>query len=94
MKIMPYLHKLLFCASLLLTTNSVKAIEGFSLIPQGAFTMGNSVAADTDLYDAPTRTVTLDAFYMGKYEVTWAEFQATNSLNGLYYNWSGKLNFW
>jgi uncharacterized repeat protein (TIGR02543 family) len=52
----------------------VKAIEGFSLIPQGAFTMGNSVAADTDLSDAPTRTVTLDAFYMGKYEVTKAEW--------------------
>jgi uncharacterized repeat protein (TIGR02543 family) len=74
MKIMPYSYKLLFCVSLLLTTNSVKAIEGFSLIPQGAFTMGNSVAADTDLSDAPTRTVTLDAFYMGKYEVTKAEW--------------------
>ena len=74
MKIMPYSCTLLFCASLLLTTNSVKAIEGFSLIPQGAFTMGNSVAADTDLTDAPTRTVTLDAFYMGKYEVTKAEW--------------------
>jgi formylglycine-generating enzyme required for sulfatase activity len=36
--------------------------------------MGNSVAADTDFTDAPTRTVTLDAFYMGKYEVTKAEW--------------------
>jgi formylglycine-generating enzyme required for sulfatase activity len=50
------------------------APTGFALIPQGAFTMGNSVAADTDITDAPTRTVTLDAFYMGKYEVTKAEW--------------------
>jgi formylglycine-generating enzyme required for sulfatase activity len=47
---------------------------GFALVPQGAFTMGNSVAADTDITDAPTRTVTLDAFFMGKYEVTKAEW--------------------
>jgi formylglycine-generating enzyme required for sulfatase activity len=45
-----------------------------ALIPQGAFTMGNSVAADTDISDGPTRMVTLDAFYMGKYEVTKAEW--------------------
>jgi sulfatase modifying factor 1 len=44
------------------------------LIPAGAFVMGNSVAEDTDITDAPTRTVTLDAFYMGKYEVTKAEW--------------------
>jgi formylglycine-generating enzyme required for sulfatase activity len=53
----------------LLTVTSAMA-----LIPQGSFTMGNSVAADTDITDAPTRTVTLDAFYMGKYEVTKAEW--------------------
>jgi formylglycine-generating enzyme required for sulfatase activity len=35
-----------------------------AFIPQGAYTMG----------DAPTRTVTLDAFYIGKYEVTKAEW--------------------
>jgi formylglycine-generating enzyme required for sulfatase activity len=57
----------------LLTVNSA-APTGFALIPAGAFTMGNSVAADTDITDAPTRTVTLDAFYMGKYEVTKAEW--------------------
>jgi formylglycine-generating enzyme required for sulfatase activity len=47
---------------------------GFALVPQGSFTMGNSVAADTDITDAPTRTVTLDAYYIGKYEVTKAEW--------------------
>jgi formylglycine-generating enzyme required for sulfatase activity len=44
-----------------------------ALIPQGVFTMGNSVADDI-ITDAPTRTVTLDAFYIGKYEVTKAEW--------------------
>jgi formylglycine-generating enzyme required for sulfatase activity len=57
----------------LLTVNSAVP-AGMALIPQGSFTMGNSVAADTDITDAPTRTVTLDAFYMGKYEVTKAEW--------------------
>ena len=54
--------------------DEIPEIDGFSYIPAGAFTMGNSVAADTDIIDAPTRTVTLDAFYMGKYEVTKAEW--------------------
>jgi formylglycine-generating enzyme required for sulfatase activity len=54
----------------LLTVNSA-APTGFALIPQGAFTMGDSLDG---LSDAPTRTVTLDAFYMGKYEVTKAEW--------------------
>jgi formylglycine-generating enzyme required for sulfatase activity/protocatechuate 3,4-dioxygenase beta subunit len=74
MKIMSYSYKLLLCASVLLTTNSLKAIEGFSLIPAGSFTMGNSMTEDADITDAPIRTVTLDAFYMGKYEVTKAEW--------------------
>jgi formylglycine-generating enzyme required for sulfatase activity/5-hydroxyisourate hydrolase-like protein (transthyretin family) len=74
MKIMSYSHKLLLCLLLLLSTNALKAIEGFSLIPAGAFTMGNSVAEDTDITDAATSMVTLNAFYMGKYEVTKAEW--------------------
>ena len=56
-----------------LTVNSA-APSGFALIPPGSFTMGNSVAEDTDITDAPTRVVTLDAYYMGKYEVTKAEW--------------------
>jgi formylglycine-generating enzyme required for sulfatase activity len=54
----------------LLTVNSAVP-SGFALIPQGSFTMGDSLDG---LSDAPTRTVTLDAFYMGKYEVTKAEW--------------------
>jgi formylglycine-generating enzyme required for sulfatase activity len=52
----------------LLTVNSAVP-TGFALIPQGAFTMGDSLDGTSD-----TRTVTLDAFYMGKYEVTKAEW--------------------
>jgi sulfatase modifying factor 1 len=51
--------------------DEISEIEGFSLIPAGAFTMGDSLDGDGD---APTRWVTLDAFYMGKYEVTKAEW--------------------
>jgi formylglycine-generating enzyme required for sulfatase activity len=49
-------------------------VTGMALIPQGSFTMGNSITADTWISDAPTRTVTLNAFYIGKYEVTKAEW--------------------
>jgi formylglycine-generating enzyme required for sulfatase activity len=47
------------------------APTGFALVTAGSFTMGDS--RDGDPY-APTRTVTLDTFYMGKYEVTKAEW--------------------
>ena len=41
--------------------------NAWAFIPQGAFTMGDSLDG---MLNAPIRTVTLDAFYMGKYEVT------------------------
>jgi formylglycine-generating enzyme required for sulfatase activity len=53
--------------------------SGFTAVPAGVFTMGNSVVPDTDITDAPTRTVTLDAFFMGKYEVTKAEWESVRS---------------
>jgi formylglycine-generating enzyme required for sulfatase activity len=55
----------------------VKANDGNSVptnmafIPQGAFTMGDSL---DELSEAPIRIVVLDAFYMGKCEVTKAEW--------------------
>jgi formylglycine-generating enzyme required for sulfatase activity len=73
---------LLFSALLLLPINASKAIDGFSLIPAGPFTMGDSLDG---LSDAPTRTVALDAYYMGKYEVTkkyWDEVRAWAVKNG------------
>jgi formylglycine-generating enzyme required for sulfatase activity len=54
----------------MLTVNPAVPTD-FALVPQGSFTMGDSLDG---LSDAPTRTVTLDAFYMGKYEVTKAEW--------------------
>lgn len=59
----------------LLTVNSAGP-AGMALIPQGAFTMGDSLDGDSS---APTRTVTLDAFYMGKYEVTKAEWDVVRT---------------
>jgi formylglycine-generating enzyme required for sulfatase activity len=53
---------------------TVPAPTGFALIPEGYFTMGNSVAEDTDITNAPIWTVHTNAFYMGKYEVTKAEW--------------------
>ena len=47
---------------------------GFSLIPAGSFTMGNSVAADTDITNALTHTVTVSGFYMAQNLVTKAEW--------------------
>jgi uncharacterized repeat protein (TIGR02543 family) len=49
---------------------------GMSLIPAGTFTMGDSLDGMTN---APTRTVTLSAFYMGQREVTKAEWDAVKA---------------
>jgi len=48
------------------------AIEGFSLIPGGSFTMGRT-SGDTDT-DAPPVTVTVSSFYMQKTETTKAQW--------------------
>jgi formylglycine-generating enzyme required for sulfatase activity len=57
--------------------------EGFSLIPAGAFTMGRT-SGDTDS-DAPPVTVTVSAFFIGRYEVTkalWDEVRSWGRANG------------
>ena len=51
-------------------------LAGFSFIPAGAFTMGDSLDG---LADAPTRTVTMSAFYMAKTEVTKADWDAVKA---------------
>jgi sulfatase modifying factor 1 len=56
--------------------------NAWAFIPQGAFTMGDSLDGTQN---APIRTVTLDAFYMGKYEVTrgeWNEVRTWGLTNG------------
>ncbi len=58
--------------------------EGFSFIPAGAFTMGRT-SGDTDPDAPPQVTVTVSAFFMGKYEVTkalWDEVRAWGAANG------------
>ena len=54
----------------------VTAVDAFSYIPAGSFQMGNAMAADTDITDAPIRTVTVSAFYIGQYLVTKADWDA------------------
>ena len=49
---------------------------GMVLIPEGAFTMGNSVAADTDITDAAPISTTVSAFYMDATEVTLSQWQS------------------
>ena len=46
-------------------------VPNFSLIPAGSFQMGDALDG---LSDAPIRTVTVSAFYMGQKEVTWADW--------------------
>jgi formylglycine-generating enzyme required for sulfatase activity len=48
---------------------------GMMLIPAGEFTMGNSIAADTDIADAAPVTTTVSAFYMDVNEVTLSQWQ-------------------
>jgi formylglycine-generating enzyme required for sulfatase activity len=49
---------------------------GMVLIPAGVFTMGNSVAADTDITNAAPVSTTVSAFYMDVNEVTLSQWQS------------------
>ncbi len=57
-------------------TPSTTAPPGMVLIPAGAFTMGNSVAADTDIINATPVSTTVSAFYMDVNEVTLSQWQS------------------
>ena len=52
------------------------APPGMVLIPAGAFTMGNAIAADTDITDATTVTAQVSAFYMDVNLVTLSQWQS------------------
>ncbi len=49
---------------------------GMVLIPAGAFTMGNTVAADTDITNAAPVSTTVSAFYMDVNAVTLSQWQS------------------
>jgi formylglycine-generating enzyme required for sulfatase activity len=72
-----------FSTTMRLRVTASEAPDGFALIPAGAFTMGRT-SGDTDS-NAPPVTVTVSAFYMGKYEVTkalWDEVRVWGASNG------------
>jgi len=56
------------------------APAGFVYVPSGTFTMGRTTGTGNS-DELPTHSVTLDAFYMSKYEVTQAEWQAVIGSN-------------
>ena len=55
-------------------------LPNFTLVPGGTFIMGRT-RGNGDSDELPTHSVTLDAFYIGKYEVTQAEWMATMGNN-------------
>lgn len=61
---------------------SKQAIEipGMAFVPGGTFTMGRTKGTGDD-DEIPTRSVTLNSFYMGKYEVTQGEWEAVMGNN-------------
>jgi formylglycine-generating enzyme len=61
--------------SLRVTASSAPPRSGFVLIPAGAFQMGDHFAEGWS-EELPVHTVTLSAFYMGRTEVTYAQWQA------------------
>jgi formylglycine-generating enzyme required for sulfatase activity len=57
-------------------------IDGFVWIPAGTFTMGSEDPLDSPPNASPAHPVTLTkGFYMGKYEVTQAQFEAVMGWN-------------
>jgi formylglycine-generating enzyme required for sulfatase activity len=65
----------------LINTNQIIAFNppsGMALIPAGSFTMGDNLDGESD---APVHTVYVSAFYMDKYDVTYALWRQV-------YNWA------
>jgi len=54
-------------------------------VPGGSFQMGD-VKNEGMIYERPVHTVTLTGFYMGKYEVTQAQYQAVMGTNPSYFS--------
>ncbi len=54
-------------------TYTISAPSNFIYVPGGTFTMGNTHGSGSS-DELPTHTVTLNSYYIGKYEVTQAEY--------------------
>ncbi len=63
--------------------------DDFVYVPAGTFTMGNTLGGGSS-DELPTHSVILSGFYMGKYEVTQAEWLAVMGSNPSYF--PGDLN--
>lgn len=61
-------------------TKVVHVNDGFVLVEGGTFAMGDSFG-DGNRYEKPTHSVTLDSFYISKYEVTQKEFASIMEFN-------------
>ena len=63
---------------LVTASNTPPAPDGFALIPAGSFSMGNALSASGDGYsdELPVHTVQVSAYYMAKYLVTKADWDA------------------
>ena len=55
------------------------SLTDFVLIPAGSFQMGNAMAEDKDITNAPLHTVTVSAFYMGTDLVTKADWDTVRT---------------
>jgi len=60
-----------------------KLVDGaggtFAPIPAGSYQRGNQIAADTDITDAPSQTVSLSAYYMSVNDTTKAQWDAVRT---------------
>ena len=71
------------------STSGSSTIAGFEMVyvKGGTFTMGATAEQGSDAYDdeKPTHSVTLSDFYIGKYEVTQAQWKAVMGSNPSYF---------
>lgn len=61
-------------------------------VPAGEFTMGTETSGQRD--DKPAHRVRLDAYWIGKTEVTVAQFRAYCRESGVAFDWAGRKPAW
>jgi formylglycine-generating enzyme len=73
------------------TPVAAKPVQQMLAIPAGQFQMGDDVSGNL-AYALPVHTVSVDAFYLDRYETTyeqWAEVYAWALANGYSFDWAG-----